>query len=663
MGAEVTVDDQALVVLRILVAAAEPVPVEILAAMDEAADVDLPATLSRLELGGLIDWSADDSLTVTGDGRDATRVPRGEQARLRGALGRAASTSAVPAATVAQWLLDGCRIEPDPAVVPSLLGRADQLLRQGDLHQSAQVLRAVVAAVERGQAVDDLDRIRAWLRLGYVLRWLGRDDEARILSRRAADLARASGDPVARATAALAWRPDAIAVSDDPTGVAAIDDALATIAGHEVLRCQLLSARAEAMLFSDLGQAQRAAGEALAVGRRLGDPETLLRAAYAYRLTHWHPSRQDEMLALGAEMVAVAPRAVDLAEHGAMTRLQVFLELGDWPRLDGELAAMGRRMADAPRPMERLWHQVVLAARALSQGRWDDARQLIDAALALARGPEHGAAAQLLLTQQILCSWHRGDDLRPLIPAELLPAGPMRRSWEACLLGWTCDRRDPDEVAAELDRHLADGLRGVRPDLTFGPVMSSLALAAVRARATDHAARLFDALSPYADQWAGTGGAVVNGPFALHLGRLAGLLDRPGEAAALLDRAAASAAAGGCRPWSARIDLARAELAGPGAGAAHARRAAEVAGELGMADVARAARRLAGGPALPAGLTEREAEVLRLVAGGATNADAAAALYLSVKTVERHLVNAYRKLGVRNRAEAVAFALRELTPE
>lgn len=662
MGAEVTVDDQALVVLRILVAAAEPLPVEVLAAVDAAAHVDLPATLSRLELGGLVDWSPDDTLSVTADGRDAAPVPRGEQARLRGALGRAASTSAVPAALVAQWLLDGCRIEPDPAVVTRLLDRADQLLRQGDLDQSAQVLEAVVAGVERGLAVDDLDRIRAWLRLGYVLRWLDRDDEARALSRRGADLARASGDPVARATAALAWRPDAIAVSDDPSGVAAIDDALATIGDHEALRCQLLAARAEAVLFTDLDQARQAAGDALAAGRRLGDPETLLRAAYAYRLTRWHPSSQHEMLALGAEMVAVAPRAVDLAEHGAMTRLQVFLELGDWPRFDGELAAMTRRLAEAPRPMEQLWHGVVRAARALTQGRWDDAGGLIEAALALARGPEHGAAFQLLLTQQILCSWHRGDDLRPLVSAELLPAGPMRRSWEACLLGWTCDRREPQEVGADLDRHLADGIPGVRPDLTFGPVMSSLAMAAVRAGAAGHAALLFDALTPYADQWAGTGGAVVNGPFALHLGRLAGLLGRPGEAAALLDQAAASAAAGGCRPWEARIDLARAELAGRGQGDAHARRAAVVAGELGMAEVARAARRLAGDTSLPAGLTEREAEVLRLVAGGATNADAAAALYLSVKTVERHLLNAYRKLGVRNRAEAVAFTLRELPP-
>jgi DNA-binding NarL/FixJ family response regulator len=52
--------------------------------------------------------------------------------------------------------------------------------------------------------------------------------------------------------------------------------------------------------------------------------------------------------------------------------------------------------------------------------------------------------------------------------------------------------------------------------------------------------------------------------------------------------------------------------------------------------------------------------VLRLLAGGRTNHELAADLCLSVKTVERHLLNAYRKVGARNRAEAASFTLREL---
>ena len=61
--------------------------------------------------------------------------------------------------------------------------------------------------------------------------------------------------------------------------------------------------------------------------------------------------------------------------------------------------------------------------------------------------------------------------------------------------------------------------------------------------------------------------------------------------------------------------------------------------------------------ALPAGLTEREAEVLRLVAGGLTNNEIATELFLSPKTVSRHLSNIFTKIDVSSRASATAFAL------
>lgn len=54
------------------------------------------------------------------------------------------------------------------------------------------------------------------------------------------------------------------------------------------------------------------------------------------------------------------------------------------------------------------------------------------------------------------------------------------------------------------------------------------------------------------------------------------------------------------------------------------------------------------------GLTPREAEVLSLVARGGTNAAIARELFVEASTVKTHLENAYRKLGVRNRASAVA---------
>ena len=61
-------------------------------------------------------------------------------------------------------------------------------------------------------------------------------------------------------------------------------------------------------------------------------------------------------------------------------------------------------------------------------------------------------------------------------------------------------------------------------------------------------------------------------------------------------------------------------------------------------------------PAPPRVLTERECEVLRLVAAGKTNREIAAELVLSEHTVSRHLQNIFMKLGVTSRAAATAYA-------
>jgi DNA-binding NarL/FixJ family response regulator len=60
--------------------------------------------------------------------------------------------------------------------------------------------------------------------------------------------------------------------------------------------------------------------------------------------------------------------------------------------------------------------------------------------------------------------------------------------------------------------------------------------------------------------------------------------------------------------------------------------------------------------ALPKGLTEREAEVLALVAAGNTNRQIADELFLAQKTVARHVSNIFTKLDVTSRTAAARFA-------
>jgi HD-GYP domain-containing protein (c-di-GMP phosphodiesterase class II)/DNA-binding CsgD family transcriptional regulator len=80
------------------------------------------------------------------------------------------------------------------------------------------------------------------------------------------------------------------------------------------------------------------------------------------------------------------------------------------------------------------------------------------------------------------------------------------------------------------------------------------------------------------------------------------------------------------------------------------------------ADAARAVLTAAGQPggvrrAWPAGLTERQVEVLRLVAGGLSNPQIAAALVVSRRTAEHHVQDVYAKIGVSSRASAALFAM------
>ena len=76
------------------------------------------------------------------------------------------------------------------------------------------------------------------------------------------------------------------------------------------------------------------------------------------------------------------------------------------------------------------------------------------------------------------------------------------------------------------------------------------------------------------------------------------------------------------------------------------------------ADARRAAALLQGRPPRRL-LTDREVEVLRLVASGSSNRDIAHALHLSEHTVARHMQNVFAKLGVSSRAAAISSAIEQ----
>lgn len=146
----------------------------------------------------------------------------------------------------------------------------------------------------------------------------------------------------------------------------------------------------------------------------------------------------------------------------------------------------------------------------------------------------------------------------------------------------------------------------------------------------------------------------------LTLARLAAAQRQPERAGAAFGRARQALTHGGQRPLRAIVDHDEATILAPGTARTELLHSArDQFAALGMDVWAQRAREAeSSAERNGTALTRREVEVLRLLAAGSTNRQIAERLVLSVHTVERHVNNVYRKIGVRNRSEATVFALR-----
>jgi ATP/maltotriose-dependent transcriptional regulator MalT len=142
-------------------------------------------------------------------------------------------------------------------------------------------------------------------------------------------------------------------------------------------------------------------------------------------------------------------------------------------------------------------------------------------------------------------------------------------------------------------------------------------------------------------EWAGRERCPVEAGRCMQgLAEVASHRGRKGEAVRLLDEASALFEAHGAKLYYDRAKAARVALVASGRGRLRPVRAA-----------------------YPGGLTAREVEVLRLIAEGKSNREIGAALVLSLRTVERHMVNIYNKLDIHSKAQATAYAYtHELAP-
>jgi DNA-binding CsgD family transcriptional regulator len=411
----------------------------------------------------------------------------------------------------------------------------------------------------------------------------------------------------------------------------------------------------------DSSERERLASDALTIARRFGDTDlefgslALLGDAYVHsgRVAEGMTLLDEAMAAVTAgEVVGVTTvgeiycRLLGACERAADTRRAeewmsvaadyvawgdfvpptcrlhygaILIATGRWAEAEKELLAAIRSFEGGYRAM-RQSPLLRLAELRVLQGRFEEAERLLEgnesdpvarrlrATIALARG-------ELALAEDLTRVCLEGEDPSDRACAPLL----------GLLVEVQLARKDLGGAADTLDRltELAGGSRGDR----------------VSARAQFAAGLVL----------AAEGDERASSRFQTALERFSAL-DMPLAAA------------------RAQLELASAIASrAPDAAIAEARLALRAFERLGAQNRADAAgdllRRLgAGGRAWPkrsGTLTKRESEVLSLVAAGCSNAEIGERLYISRRTAEHHVASILSKLGLRSRAEAAAYAVRE----
>jgi DNA-binding CsgD family transcriptional regulator len=410
-------------------------------------------------------------------------------------------------------------------------------------------------------------------------------------------------------------------------------------------------------------EAHRRARELLSRGRSLVSPGELALLSKAVMLRVWAGKDREHVLAAARRLVDEGRLSIDDAADSQVP-WQTIASLGWADDYATGQRALRMAFADARRRGSVLAFALagVLSARqSLWTGPIDDA--VHDARRALDVLPPHSIyrSSAVYCLASGLVEQGKGEEaaaalqeLRPSAPAE----PPFFAAWRRMAEGRVAAHQGDDARAVEafLDvGRLHSGLLIVNPAVL--PWRSEAALAARRLGRLERVSALLDEERGLAERFGAPRGIGVARRAAALLARGDDAVERLGSAVAVLE---------GC---GARVEHARA-LGDLGAAVRRTGRPAQartvlrdalaLAQDVGahrVADAARAELHMAGGrvPSRTRApvdrLTAGERRVATLAAAGQSNRQIANALFISVKGVEWHLGNVYRRLGVRGRAD------------
>ncbi|HKY75965.1 MAG TPA: LuxR C-terminal-related transcriptional regulator [Acidimicrobiia bacterium] len=412
--------------------------------------------------------------------------------------------------------------------------------------------------------------------------------------------------------------------------------------------------------------------EALELARSLGDPHILARVLLARHFPTSLPELLDDRLACTAELLSVVEAVPDpaLAAEAHLLRARVTLEAGDVEEAGRRLAAADRLSASLGQPALRWRVTYIKSTRAVIAGRLSEAEQLLFESRELGELSGQGDAGWIFATQLAYLRLEQG-----LFDDETVTS--LREGHDLVGVAWNdavlalcaCEEGREEDARAAFARF---DPATVPKDIYWLVTMCTWAAVAARLTETAQAEAIESAIRPFAGQavpfCAGPTPSVAHhlGLLAATLGRYDEAEDRFGEALAIHERIGAPHWMARTRLEWGRMLLARRQPDDYERARSLAEAAHDEFAKIGLACWADRAEDLAEpipsaqrNDRLPGRLTEREAEVLRLVAAGKSNKAIAVELALSPKTVDRHMSNIFTKIGVRSRAAATSFAHRE----
>ena len=435
-------------------------------------------------------------------------------------------------------------------------------------------------------------------------------------------------------------------------------------------RANILAHRGMAFSFnSRRREAEEDVYNAVELAARSGEPHVHCNAlCMALLVLRGRPEKLSERIQLGEQAldIAITTGDVYLCKDPLEWLILSYQEAGDITRVRQLIRLLSESVEEAYRFKAHYFAAGASACLALFSGQWQRAESLIEDAIEIGSGSLDGGADGVYGAQMFLLNRELGR--LPMIHGALTQlVGDHTPMWKPGLLATYTDLNLLDKASALFDELTEHDFSIIAEDELFLTCLVYLTETCVALDNTDKAIGLYQRLLPFSGQMVSHPTAVCYGPADMYLGMLTSLMNKLDDAQSFFANASKLSERNGQNMWHTHIKFRHAQVLQrhnyTGGKAVFQKLIDEsraAAQSLGMVNVLYKLDLLEKNdktqPNNFHGLTQKELEVLKLIAQGKSNKIIAAELNRSLATVASHVRAILSKTRTANRTEAASFA-------